>query len=138
MQAELSFRDATPEFEVEGVKVRTVRLPHPGGCLGYRLEVDGSVFVFATDSELDLGVLNKEEVRADQHAPRRYEPALLEFFRARTRMDVNWDELRGWPIADIVTGRVGFDDDCGRTGNPAGVCGTRGNGVDGSFGVAGF
>ena len=48
MQAELSFRDAAPEFEVEGVKVRTARLPHPGGCLGYRLEADGSVFVFAT------------------------------------------------------------------------------------------
>src|SRR5260370_945097 len=43
MQAKLSYRDTTPEFEVEGIKIRTFPLPHPVGCLGYRLEPDGSV-----------------------------------------------------------------------------------------------
>jgi ribonuclease BN (tRNA processing enzyme) len=29
-------------------------LPHPNGCLGYRIEADGRVFVYATDVELSL------------------------------------------------------------------------------------
>jgi phosphoribosyl 1,2-cyclic phosphodiesterase len=110
MQAELSFRDATPEFEVEGVKVRTARLPHPGGCLGYRLEADGSVFVFATDSELDLAALNQDEVRADHAAPREYEPALLEFFRGANVLvidcqytDDEYPAFRGWGHNSVAT-----------------------------------
>jgi ribonuclease Z len=103
MQAELSFRATAPEFEVEGIQVRTVRLPHPGGCLGYRLEVAGSVFVFATDSELDQVALNKDAVTADRAAPRQYEPALLDFFKGANLVvidcqytDEEYASKRGW------------------------------------------
>jgi ribonuclease Z len=81
MQAERDFRTTGPVFEVGPVRVRTAELPHPGGCLGYRLEAGGSVFVLATDSEFDQVALNKEEVTADHLAPRQYEPALLDFLR---------------------------------------------------------
>ena len=112
MQANLDFRDTAPAFEVEAVKVRTAPLTHPGGCLGYRLEANGSTFVLATDSELDLGVLNKEEVQADLRAPRRYEPSLLEFFRGANLLvvdcqytDAEYQLKRGWghnSIAAVV------------------------------------
>jgi len=110
MQAKLSFRDTTAEFEVEGVTVRTARLPHPGGCLGYRLEADGSVFVFATDSELDLAALNQDEVRANHAAARQYEPALLEFFRGANVLvidcqytDGEYPAFRGWGHNSVAT-----------------------------------
>ena len=110
MQAELSFRDTAPEFAIEGVTVRTARLPHPGGCLGYRLEADGSVFVFATDSELDLAALNQDEVQANHAAPRQYEPALLEFFRGANVLvidcqytDDEYPAFRGWGHNSVAT-----------------------------------
>jgi phosphoribosyl 1,2-cyclic phosphodiesterase len=39
------------EFHVGGTRVTTFALRHPGGCLAYRLENAGKVFVFATDHE---------------------------------------------------------------------------------------
>jgi phosphoribosyl 1,2-cyclic phosphodiesterase len=110
MQARLSFRDVAPEFEIEGVKVRTCELPHPGGCLGYRLEADDSVLVFATDSELDLAALNADEVRSDHAAARQYEPALLEFFRGANLLvidcqytDDEYPAFRGWGHNSVAT-----------------------------------
>ncbi len=110
MQAELSFRDTAPVFAIEGVTVRTTPLPHPGGCLGYRLEADGSVFVFATDSELDLAALNHDEVLANHAAARQYEPALLEFFRGANLLvidcqytDDEYPAFRGWGHNSIAT-----------------------------------
>lgn len=110
MQAELSFRDTGSEFEVEGIKMRTVRLPHPGGCLGYRLEASGSVFVFATDCELDQVALNKDAVMADPAAPRQYEPALLDFFQGANLVvidcqytDQEYPGKRGWGHNSIGT-----------------------------------
>ncbi len=110
MQAELSFRDAASDFEVEGIKVKTVRLPHPGGCLGYRLEASGSVFVFATDSELDQVALNKDAVKANHAAPRQYEPTLLDFFKGANLVvidcqytDEEYPGKRGWGHNSIGT-----------------------------------
>src|SRR5262249_24973080 len=110
MQAELSFRDTASEFEIEGVKVRTVRLRHPGGCLGYRLEASGSVFVFATDCELDQVALNKDAVMADPAVPRQYEPALLDFFKGTNLLiidcqytDEEYPDKRGWGHNSIGT-----------------------------------
>ena len=39
------------EFSVGSTRVRTYPLNHPGGCLAFRLENAGRVFVFATDHE---------------------------------------------------------------------------------------
>jgi phosphoribosyl 1,2-cyclic phosphodiesterase len=53
MKALEDFRPVRPgeEFLIGSTRVRTFELRHPGGCLGYRLENSGRVFVFATDHE---------------------------------------------------------------------------------------
>jgi phosphoribosyl 1,2-cyclic phosphodiesterase len=38
-------------FQIGATSIRTYSLTHPGGCLAYRLEHAGRVFVFATDHE---------------------------------------------------------------------------------------
>ena len=51
--ASISYRDLTEgEFEIGGVKVRTMLLSHPGNCLGYRLEHGGRSICYITDNEL--------------------------------------------------------------------------------------
>jgi phosphoribosyl 1,2-cyclic phosphodiesterase len=43
--------DAGADFAIGATRIRTYALHHPGGCLAYRLESAGRVFVFATDHE---------------------------------------------------------------------------------------
>jgi phosphoribosyl 1,2-cyclic phosphodiesterase len=62
MKALEDFRPIEPgtDFEIGSTRIRTYALCHPGGCLAYRLENAGRVFVFATDHEQmkvpDLGL----------------------------------------------------------------------------------
>jgi phosphoribosyl 1,2-cyclic phosphodiesterase len=53
MKALKEFRPIPPgsAFEIGSTHIRTHALTHPGGCLAYRLENAGRVFVFATDHE---------------------------------------------------------------------------------------
>jgi phosphoribosyl 1,2-cyclic phosphodiesterase len=53
MKAIKSFRELGPgqDFAIGSTRIRTHALCHPGGCLAYRLENAGRVFVFATDHE---------------------------------------------------------------------------------------
>ncbi len=53
MKALKDFHELQPgdEFSVGSTRVRTYPLNHPGGCLAFRLENAGRVFVFATDHE---------------------------------------------------------------------------------------
>lgn len=44
--------------------VTPVELPHPNGCLGYRVESGGHSFVYATDVELSVERLTPEIVKA--------------------------------------------------------------------------
>jgi phosphoribosyl 1,2-cyclic phosphodiesterase len=80
MQAQLVFLTTSAEFEVGPARVKTFTLPHPGGCLGYRVESGGSVFVLATDCELDQRAANRDELKRSPEAKRSYAPELLEFF----------------------------------------------------------
>jgi phosphoribosyl 1,2-cyclic phosphodiesterase len=51
--AHLAFRDLGEQsFEVDGARIRTMLLSHPGICLGYRFEVKGSTICYVTDQEL--------------------------------------------------------------------------------------
>jgi len=53
-QAAIEFRDfQAPEtlFPKPGVAVRTVRLNHPGGAIGYRVDFDGRSACYITDTE---------------------------------------------------------------------------------------
>ena len=51
--ASLTYRDLSEgEYEIGGVRVRTMLLSHPGNCLGYRIEPAGRVICYVTDNEL--------------------------------------------------------------------------------------
>jgi phosphoribosyl 1,2-cyclic phosphodiesterase len=62
MKALEDFQSIQPgsDFQIASTHIRTYALTHPGGCLAYRLENAGRVFVFATDHEQlqapDLGL----------------------------------------------------------------------------------
>jgi phosphoribosyl 1,2-cyclic phosphodiesterase len=112
MRAKLDFHATAPEFTVGGLRVRSCKLPHPGGSLGFRIESDDSVFVLATDCELDLVAQNAREVQEDKTAPRQFDPQLLDFFRGADLLVVDCQFLddeypmrRGWghnPVACVV------------------------------------
>lgn len=62
MRSRMTFRSALhgKAIEVGPFVVTPFDLPHPQGCLGYRIEADGKVFVYATDVELSLSNMTKE------------------------------------------------------------------------------
>jgi len=110
MQAQIAFRTVSEQFDVGGTTIKPFPLPHPGGALGYRVEADGSVFVFATDCELDQIATNHEELKDNHLAPRQYSPELLEFFRGAQLLVIDsqyTDELYqarvGWGHNSIAT-----------------------------------
>ncbi len=49
--------------EVGPFRVTPFDAPHPQGCLAYRVEADGHVFVYATDMELSLATLDPRMAR---------------------------------------------------------------------------
>jgi phosphoribosyl 1,2-cyclic phosphodiesterase len=112
MRASLDFRATTDEFAIGPLCIRTFRLPHPGGCLGYRIESTDGVLVFATDCELDLAATNQDEVRGNPHVARRFDPDLLQFCRGADLLvvdtqflDGEYETRRGWghnPVATVV------------------------------------
>ena len=55
MRAEMGFNDIKDgsEFEIGNVAVRAKALNHPDGYLGFRLEHNGKIFVYASDNEPD-------------------------------------------------------------------------------------
>ena len=80
MNAKLNFEPVTPVFKYGPLTIKSIRLPHPGGSLGFRVEVENNVFVLATDSELDSIALNPDELAADIRAPRKFPDEYIEFF----------------------------------------------------------
>jgi CheY-like chemotaxis protein len=51
--ARVSFHEiGEQEIEVEGAKVRSILLKHPGHCLGYRVDHQGRSFCYITDNEI--------------------------------------------------------------------------------------
>ncbi len=110
MQARLEFRNATDDFQIDDVTVRTFPLPHKGGCLSYRLEAGKAVFIMATDCELDQAAKNASQLNTDFSAPRIYDDALREFFRGAGLLVIDCqytdDEYRnraGWGHNSITT-----------------------------------
>ncbi len=110
MQAQLDFRKAIDRFQIDEVNIRTFLLPHKGGCLAYRLEAGDSVFIMATDCELDQAATNKPQLGKDFSAPRIYDDGLLEFFRGAGLLaidcqysDDNYRNHAGWGHNSITT-----------------------------------
>jgi phosphoribosyl 1,2-cyclic phosphodiesterase len=92
MKALEEFRtlEAGSEFQIGSTRISTYALRHPGGCLAYRLENAGHVFVFASDHEHAEGA----------------DPGLAEFARGA---DVLYTE--GQYLRDEYEGRQGVGAD---------------------------
>ncbi|HYD99332.1 MAG TPA: MBL fold metallo-hydrolase [Alphaproteobacteria bacterium] len=63
MRAQLAFEDFRPHDRFEfgdGVVVKTLRLNHPDGAVGYRIEYGGKVFCYITDTEHTIGRPDEE------------------------------------------------------------------------------
>jgi phosphoribosyl 1,2-cyclic phosphodiesterase len=51
--AHVYFRDLTEgDFDIWGIKVRSLLLSHPGNCLGYRIDYQGRSICYITDNEM--------------------------------------------------------------------------------------
>ena len=59
MRSTLSFDSARHAVPIDAgpFKVTPFEIPHPQGCLGYRIEADGASFVYMTDVELKADAL---------------------------------------------------------------------------------
>ncbi len=77
MKANLQFDATDSKFAIGDVQVETFDLPHPSGSLGYRFCSGDSVFVMATDSEVDQVALNRDQLADDFFAPREFAPEFL-------------------------------------------------------------
>ncbi len=64
---------------IDGVHITTLPQPHPGKSWAFSFEKDGLRAVYATDSELDLCILNREEAKADPFVMRRLPADLVNF-----------------------------------------------------------
>lgn len=53
MASEKKFHKFSPgdSFTIGDMQVSTMALPHPGGSIAYRIECEGKVFIFSTDTE---------------------------------------------------------------------------------------
>ncbi|MHB8875340.1 MAG: MBL fold metallo-hydrolase [Myxococcaceae bacterium] len=62
MRARMAFETALPGkvLETGPFVIRPFGVPHPNGCMGYRIEADGKSFVYMTDVEVSLGTLTHE------------------------------------------------------------------------------
>lgn len=62
MRSQMTFASARPEapFEYGPFRITPVELPHPQGCLGFRVEADGKSFFYATDVEMTLATLPRQ------------------------------------------------------------------------------
>lgn len=67
------------ELEVEGVRIRCLQQRHPGKSYAYSFEKNGTKIVYATDSELDLDLLNAEQAQHELEAPRQHPAAVVRF-----------------------------------------------------------
>ncbi len=56
MGAKKDFKQFPPgkTVTINNLKITSMEMNHPGGCLGYRIEENGSVFTFCTDTEFDF------------------------------------------------------------------------------------
>jgi len=66
-------------IEVDGVTIRCLEQTHPGKSYAYSFEKEGTKVVYATDSELDLLLSNRDECAEDLAALRRLPPELVRF-----------------------------------------------------------
>lgn len=105
----------TRHFENGAVRVgdfdvRSFEQAHPGKSFGYVFELGGKKVVYATDSELDLLLANRDESLERLDAPRRLPPALVELVRGADLLiadgqytDAEYPKKSGWGHARANT-----------------------------------
>lgn len=88
---------------IDGVTLSYCEQPHPGKSFGYRFEKGGRRVVYATDSELDLVLLNNEQAERDLSIPRQVPQHLVDFARGADVLiadgqytDEEYTTKRGW------------------------------------------
>ena len=76
-------------ININGAVIKTVRLNHPQGCAGYRIEADGGVLVLATDTEPGSPVHDRAVRALAQDAD-------LLLYDAQYTPQQSQDEKKGW------------------------------------------
>jgi phosphoribosyl 1,2-cyclic phosphodiesterase len=97
------------------IRVRCFEQRHPGRSFAYSFEVGGKKIVYATDSELDLLLENREQSLADREVLRRLPEALLGFVDGADLLiadgqytddeypkKVGWGHARANTVADLA------------------------------------
>jgi phosphoribosyl 1,2-cyclic phosphodiesterase len=100
---------------VEPFGVRCFEQAHPGRSFAYAFELGGKKIVYATDSELDLLLENRDESAENPEKLRRLPPALVEFVAgadlliadgqyldAEYPKKVGWGHARANTVADLA------------------------------------
>ena len=67
------------ELSLPGVRVRCLEQTHPGRSFAFSFEAGGKKIVYATDSELDLNIQNRDEAKRDPRTLRVLPPELVAF-----------------------------------------------------------
>jgi phosphoribosyl 1,2-cyclic phosphodiesterase len=113
--ADLGSRIIADHFEsghkqVAGVTVRCIEQPHPGRSFAYSFEKAGRKVVYATDSELDLIVENRDRIEAHPDELRRLPVELVRFVADADLLiadgqytDAEYPSKRGWGHARAHT-----------------------------------
>ncbi len=91
------------ETGIEGVKINVLLQTHPGGSYAFSFETDTTKIVYATDTEFDLCLLNREESLQDLSAIRQMPPEYVEFAKGADLLiadsqyyDSEYSERIGW------------------------------------------
>lgn len=101
--ARVAFRDLGEEtLDIDGIAIRSLRLNHPGRCLGYRVDWRGRSVCYLTDNEL-------HPPDSPDHDPR-YEARLVRFVSRAdalvtdcTYTDVEYRAKAGWGHSALST-----------------------------------
>jgi ribonuclease BN (tRNA processing enzyme) len=90
-------------LDVAGVRVRCFEQKHPGRSFAYSFESGGKKVVYATDSELDLLLLDPDLPERDPEALRQLPAPLVDFMRGADLLiadgqytDAEYPKKRGW------------------------------------------
>ena len=88
---------------IEGVKVSFLEQDHPGGSYAFKFESQGNTLVYATDTELDAILTNRDETLVDFQAIRRFPKEYIEFAQGADLLicdsqyfDDEYPEKEGW------------------------------------------
>jgi phosphoribosyl 1,2-cyclic phosphodiesterase len=88
---------------IDGVGLTYCEQPHPSKSFGYRFESGGHSVVYATDSELDLVLTNKDEAESDLSVARQVPRQLVDFASGADVLiadgqyaDAEYPSKRGW------------------------------------------